>query len=59
MAGRAVANHADVERLQYTKHLFTHAAGFGQVVANQRHQRQAFFDFNPAQGRQFHQQRLR
>ena len=51
MAGCAVANHADIERFQYAKHLFTYAASFRQVVTNQRDQSQILFHFNAAQRR--------
>ena len=59
IAGRTVANHADVERVEYAKHLFAHAAGARQLVANDGNQCQVFFDFHAAQLRQLTQQRLR
>ena len=55
MAGGAIANHADIERFQYAEHLFADAAGFRQIVTNQRDQRETLFDFHPTQGRQFHE----
>lgn len=59
MAGCAVANHADVERFQHAEHLFSHAAGFRQVVPDQGDQCQTFFYLDPAQRGQLHQQGLR
>ena len=43
VAGGAIADHADVKRLEDAKDLFADAAGFRQLIANQGDQRQIFF----------------
>ena len=53
VAGRAVADHADAERVEHAEDLFAHAAGARQLIANDGYQRQIFFYLNPAQFRQF------
>ena len=55
MAAGTVTNHTNIERIQDTKYLFTDAASLRQVVADNGHQRQIFFHFNPSQGREFRQ----
>ena len=55
VAGCAVTDHADIERFQYAKHLFTDAAGFRQLVADQGDQRQILFHFDAAQRRELGQ----
>ena len=59
VAGGAVANHTNAERVEYAEDLFTHAAGTRQLVADDSNQRQIFFHFHAAQLREFDQQRLR
>jgi hypothetical protein len=49
VAGRAVANHADVERVQHAEDLFANTAGFRQVITNDRHQREVLFHFHTAE----------
>ena len=58
VAGGAIADHADVKRLEDAKDLFADAAGFRQLIANQGDQRQIFFHFHAAQRRELGQQRL-
>lgn len=58
VAGCAIANHSNVERIQYAKHLFTDAARFRQLITNDGDQRQILLDLNPAQRGKFGQQPL-
>ncbi len=59
VAGCTVADHADIERVEHAEHLFTHATGARQLVADDGHQRQVFFYFHTAQLGKLNQQRLR
>ncbi len=59
VAGRAVANHADIERVEHAEHLFAHAARARQLITDDGHQRQIFFHLHAAQLGKLNQQRLR
>ena len=58
MAGCAVANHTNIKRVQYAKHLFTDAARLRQFITNDGDQRQILLDLNAAQRGKFGQQSL-
>ena len=49
VAGCAVANHADVERIEHAEHFFAYAAGLGQLITDDSNQRQVLLDFYAAQ----------